>query len=313
MKLGEKILKLRKKNSLSQEELGERINVTRQTISNWELDETTPNAEQLKLLSKEFNVSIDELLDNDVKNVLVDKVSKTENNTKTIIKILLGIVGIALLLFISLVTVKIIIKNTRNTGRRMNESISCIIYGEYHSYNIEFEEYTNIPTALGGDSYFDDILNLGRFDSAYQIFNVINDYVKKNGGTCIRVVDKNVNDYLDVSIKDNSLSSTGLTLIMKIKDEYNFTINYGVEFFIEKYNYSTNKWEKVKEKDGGCVFNEILYTTPPGKTYELKQEWNYCIGALSKGLYRLNKTVGLGIDDSTHFNDYLFNIEFEIE
>ena len=39
MKLGEKILELRKKNGFSQEQLGEKINVTRQTISNWELGE----------------------------------------------------------------------------------------------------------------------------------------------------------------------------------------------------------------------------------------------------------------------------------
>ena len=79
MKLGKKILELRKKKGFSQEELGERINVTRQTISNWELGETSPNPEQLKLLSKELNISIDELLDNDIKNVLVEKVSNTEN------------------------------------------------------------------------------------------------------------------------------------------------------------------------------------------------------------------------------------------
>ena len=66
MKLGENIFKLRKRSGLSQEQLGERINVTRQTISNWELGETSPNPEQLKLISKELNVSIDELLDNDI-------------------------------------------------------------------------------------------------------------------------------------------------------------------------------------------------------------------------------------------------------
>ena len=43
MELGKKILELRKKKGLSQEELGEKINVTRQTISNWELGETSPN------------------------------------------------------------------------------------------------------------------------------------------------------------------------------------------------------------------------------------------------------------------------------
>ena len=47
MKLGEKILELRKKNALSQEQLGEKLEVTRQTISNWELGETSPNPEQL--------------------------------------------------------------------------------------------------------------------------------------------------------------------------------------------------------------------------------------------------------------------------
>ena len=53
--LGENILKLRKEANLSQETLGDIIGVTRQTISNWELEETAPNPEQLKFLSKAFN------------------------------------------------------------------------------------------------------------------------------------------------------------------------------------------------------------------------------------------------------------------
>ena len=52
MKLGDKIQKLRKDLKLSQEQLAEKIDVTRQTISNWELGETSPNPEQFKLLSK---------------------------------------------------------------------------------------------------------------------------------------------------------------------------------------------------------------------------------------------------------------------
>ena len=78
MSLGENILNLRKKNRLSQEQLGEKTNVTRQTISNWELNETVPNPEQLKLLSKALKVSIDELVDNDISSILVEKVSNTE-------------------------------------------------------------------------------------------------------------------------------------------------------------------------------------------------------------------------------------------
>lgn len=65
MQLGNNIQTLRKKKGLSQEKLAEKINVTRQTISNWELGETAPNPEQLILLSKEFDISIDELVGND--------------------------------------------------------------------------------------------------------------------------------------------------------------------------------------------------------------------------------------------------------
>lgn len=64
MSLGDNIYRLRKNKKLNQEQLAERINVSRQTISNWELEETTPNPEQLKKLSKYLGVSVDELLDN---------------------------------------------------------------------------------------------------------------------------------------------------------------------------------------------------------------------------------------------------------
>ncbi len=62
--LGEKIYDYRKKNAMSQEILAEKLGVARQTVSNWETGETSPNPEQLKLLSQLFQVSIDELLDN---------------------------------------------------------------------------------------------------------------------------------------------------------------------------------------------------------------------------------------------------------
>ena len=56
------ILELRTKNGLSQDELAERLFVTRQAVSRWENGETIPNTEALKLLSKFFNVSINTLL-----------------------------------------------------------------------------------------------------------------------------------------------------------------------------------------------------------------------------------------------------------
>ena len=56
------ILELRNKAGLSQDELAEKVYVTRQAVSRWENGETTPNTETLKILSKLFNVSINTLL-----------------------------------------------------------------------------------------------------------------------------------------------------------------------------------------------------------------------------------------------------------
>lgn len=56
------IFELRTKHGFSQDELAEKIHVTRQAVSRWETGETVPNTETLKLLSKLFDVSINTLL-----------------------------------------------------------------------------------------------------------------------------------------------------------------------------------------------------------------------------------------------------------
>ena len=62
METKEVILNLRTKHNLSQDELAEKLFVTRQAVSRWENGDTVPNTETLKLLSKVFNVSINTLL-----------------------------------------------------------------------------------------------------------------------------------------------------------------------------------------------------------------------------------------------------------
>ena len=56
------ILKLRTERGMSQDELADKIMVTRQAVSRWENGATVPNTDTLKLLSKEFDVSINTLL-----------------------------------------------------------------------------------------------------------------------------------------------------------------------------------------------------------------------------------------------------------
>ncbi len=67
MKLSEKLLELRKDNKMSQEKLAETLNVSRQAISKWESEQNYPDIENLIRLSQIFNVTIDELVKDEMK------------------------------------------------------------------------------------------------------------------------------------------------------------------------------------------------------------------------------------------------------
>ncbi|MEG0177380.1 helix-turn-helix domain-containing protein [Anaerorhabdus sp.] len=62
MKFNEKLLSIRKKQGLSQEELGMELEVSRQTISKWEAGQSYPDFQRLVMLSDYFNMTLDELV-----------------------------------------------------------------------------------------------------------------------------------------------------------------------------------------------------------------------------------------------------------
>ncbi len=62
MTFSEKLTELRRQKGWSQEELGDRLGVTRQTVSKWELGSTTPEMEKLVAMSELFGISLDELI-----------------------------------------------------------------------------------------------------------------------------------------------------------------------------------------------------------------------------------------------------------
>ncbi len=62
MNLGEKIQQLRKASGLSQEQLAEQLDVSRQSVSKWELNESVPDVRKIVMISELFSVSTDELL-----------------------------------------------------------------------------------------------------------------------------------------------------------------------------------------------------------------------------------------------------------
>ena len=114
MELGKQIYELRKKANLSQEQLAEKVGVSRQTISKWELGETAPDIKQAQILSQVFNVSLDELTGNDTKEIVLEKVSNTERLAGVVIRILkaLGIFFIAFVIVSIIISVISIISFT---------------------------------------------------------------------------------------------------------------------------------------------------------------------------------------------------------
>lgn len=111
MDFNNRLYQLRKQKGLSQEELANRLNVSRQTVSKWEVGDSTPDMEKLVAMSDLFNVSLDKLVmgkedevkfqqptKSDLATVLSNKVL-TDNNkkkAKNILKIL-AIIAAAIL------------------------------------------------------------------------------------------------------------------------------------------------------------------------------------------------------------------------
>lgn len=78
IKTGKFIATLRKEKELTQEQLGEKLGVTNKTISRWENGNYMPDIEMLSLLSKEFDVSINELISGE--RLLLDDFKKVADN-----------------------------------------------------------------------------------------------------------------------------------------------------------------------------------------------------------------------------------------
>lgn len=187
--LGEKIISERKKCKLSQEDLAEKLGITRLTISNWELNETSPDLKQASKLCDIFNLSLDELTGKE--NAILTKLDKTESNSKLIIK-LVKTVGITLgtLIFILLCIVSIYIYSTNYyTAEPTATGEGKICY-----YNGKISDYTVMKNNSDGSLSYDvgdinimndlDLYNVKKGEPK-EILEKIVKYIKDNGGICL--------------------------------------------------------------------------------------------------------------------------------
>ena len=97
MKLGERLYNYRKKVGISQEDMASKLNVTRQTVSKWETDQTLPDLDKIESICELFNISADELLKGKKEEVVT--LSNPENKKQKA----LVISGSILLYFIAII------------------------------------------------------------------------------------------------------------------------------------------------------------------------------------------------------------------
>ena len=84
IEIADRLIKLRKQHGLSQEELADKLGLSRQAVSKWERAEASPDTDNLICLAKLYGVSLDELLstEEDVETIVEEQVKKEDKNIK---------------------------------------------------------------------------------------------------------------------------------------------------------------------------------------------------------------------------------------
>lgn len=178
MELGNLILKYRKKYNLSQEELAKEIGVTRQTISKWELNETTPDLKQAIKLAEIFNINFNKII-----NVINNEESlKEERNEKIKNYALILLLSILVIIIVSAISIFFY-----NYGYNKNHStvyIVCNLDEKQYQYSITYDE-TNDVIQYDGHEYINNIAyEKGKRKKAIDVLTKINNHFNEKGGYC---------------------------------------------------------------------------------------------------------------------------------
>lgn len=154
MELGKKIQQLRKLSGMTQEQLAEKCNVSRQTVSKWEAESSIPDLESVIVISKMFHVSLDDLL------IKEDSGKKTDRNEQftleDLVKINLYNRKMMMLLFGGLILVMIAILNFVYVTALRSTTLSTqymlyryIVTGQYDNAPIDFISLL-MPSIIAG-------------------------------------------------------------------------------------------------------------------------------------------------------------------
>lgn len=248
MKFEEKLINLRKQKSMSQEELAEKLNVTRQTISKWELGQSKTDMDKLLEISKLFGISVDELT-NDSINIGKEKVEP--ETTKVVKKERKYILYILIVILIAAVaTLAIRIGQAREEEKKKQEDLFNNIFGTVTDIIQDQTQNDDILGDVTDNATLDGIKDIydkqeEKVDS--KIFNMGFNYAEGTKATIFveNILDKVVTsnkthpDML-ITVVHKNKSTTDSAEIKEIKKslkewgKYEVSVDYDAEGYVNK-------------------------------------------------------------------------------
>ena len=127
MSLGERLYELRKKKGLSQEEVAERLNVTRQSVSKWETDESKPDFDKIVPICELFEINSEELLTGKKEEITENGAATKEN--KQLKKKRATFISVSILLYFIAVIWIIVAEETFNLDDGLMVGVFLLICG----------------------------------------------------------------------------------------------------------------------------------------------------------------------------------------
>lgn len=296
MELNERLYELRKNNNWSQEELAEKLDVSRQTISKWESDKAIPELEKLIKLSEIYNITLDELVKGEVPENIVK-----ENSNKKIqkLKSFLKKHWKKILIIFSIIILIILILFFINISRRLS-----IIY--------DFSKYYKERFGAIGDTRSGTVTehiinrNLNSFEETYKQYMY---YVSKDGEKLVKISEFDDDTYSktmkEIYIDLNKVNDDGLlndvVVINKKLGTREIINNYEFDSPIYKATLSLNNYYSFI-----CAYDKIFSDNEMAYDFDnklLKSRNNYIWN---------NETINNSKDNiMTYFDENEFYMNFE--
>ena len=223
MNFNEKIMKLRKEKGWSQEEFAEKLGVSRQTISKWELGQTTPDTDNLRKMATIFGISVSELLDENQDTV--KEKSKDNKNNKSTIKIIILIV---ILILVIMGICAILLNKAINRKADEKNNISVIEMFKQYSISEIFDEVFNQMGQMDVDGFNSKFKTLYFGDvNGSSINRFVDEVIKSNDGNSNKLI----------TVKFNDFESSDSNEIKNLKQQFSSQKKYQVWYEYDENGY----------------------------------------------------------------------------